>query len=172
MSKSMKSRRSKKTTAGKRKSGLFTEPIDDRVFKDRYVMLSTRFRFLDAPLHPFVIPSGWARLMEGEFTLDECDVSSREIIMGRLLDMNCASIEAYGNDMRAEPQELEWALMFEIGEIETGSWVMMEGGCAASLNIDTTFNLVRATDAEIHQHWRFAGEPEEAEEAAVNSVTA
>jgi hypothetical protein len=45
-------------------------------------------------------------------------------------------------------QECYWSLVFEIGEVEPGSWCMHEG-LAAELHLDTTLILVRPTEEEI-----------------------
>lgn len=128
----------------------FFETLEERAFSGRYVALASKFKFMDTPHHPLIVPSGWARVLEGEFQVAECDFSDRKRVFAWAQNLNRMEMDNHSPSCD-EPAEFYWHVVFEVGEIEDGSWVSLECGCAAEMHIRTTFILAQPTAEEIRE---------------------
>jgi len=129
----------------------FVEPLDEPSLAKRFIVIETKFRFSDLPLHPLAIPSGWARRSEGDVPFSECDLETRERSIGRAANWNRAMMREHADVSLESPEDFLWALVFEIGEFEEGSFLSIQGGCSAQLSVETTVTLVRPTPEEIER---------------------
>jgi hypothetical protein len=111
----------------------------------RFIVLTGQFHLVDIPINPLTIPSGWSRSIDGDFSFADFDLCIRELAIGRAITDNRAAMSNYEND----DQQSDWSLVFEIGEVEDGSFLNVEGGCCATITIDTTLTLVHPTPEEI-----------------------
>lgn len=137
---------------------------DDLAFGRRYLELTVDVPFSEPPKHCLWIPACWARHFDAEFHLHESDFCTRAMAFGRAAAFNAARLQDadFDND-NGLPVEISWTLVFQIGQIEEGSFMLLEHGTVASMHLDTTFTLVQPTPDEIRDAMqRTAGRPRKA----------
>src|SRR5262245_35111656 len=88
----------------------FMEQIEDRCFLNRYIGLGARYTFVDHPLHPLIIPSGWARRIEGDFDCAECDFTKRLGALAWARAENQMALAEHGDAIQNGPTEFCWSI--------------------------------------------------------------
>lgn len=146
MSTATKSRK-KKAKSQKASPAILT---DETPIVRRYLVLDAYYKFMDMPSHPLAIPTGWARQIDGDFSIDDCEFMDRENAFHHAAAWNHLEMENHADDFTdLRSCEMRWHLVFEVGPTEPSSHINVEGGCCATMSIDTTVLLQTPTAAEI-----------------------
>jgi hypothetical protein len=112
-----------------------------------YFAIGVDFRWDRQPAHALDIPAEWAQKWDGDFPFTQADALNREQALASVALHNRKATTKAKNGY---PET--WWLVFEVGEIGANSFLTLEKGAAASMNIEAAFTLVKPTAAEIAQH--------------------